>query len=255
MLQTKRNHITQTDNACLCHFFLSQATSAVAVVLAVVWEDIIIQTDLSFANPGVLVVTGCLACTLLLDLCVTCAYGGLDDSFDDGSAHVGTTTFCSSYLSSSCGAADLLSTVSVLLSFVKIIALASAPHEGDECELAKYFVLYPTSRFAFGPDGADWGGADGTSAGMAVQLLLSITASMKILKVLVKLRLPIVRALASCQRMLALANEQANVVPQRANIASSGQKRTPTMKKNGETERKLSNKMNMFLASTTYVCM
>ena len=218
--------------------------------MAVVWEDIVIQTDLSFANPGVLVVTGCLACTLLLDLCVTCAFGGLDDSFDDGSVHVATgTSSCSSYLKSSCGAADILATVSVLLSFVKIVALASAPQEGDKCELATYFVLYPTSRFGFGPNSAEW--ANGI-VGVIVQLLLSITTSMKILKVLVKLRLPIVRALASCQRMLVEANEQTKIESSKRDSSHSAHG-TSTMKKRGETARKLSNKMNMFLASTTYV--
>ena len=251
-----------------------------AVVAAALWEDISVQFDVPLSHPAMVVTTALLCTVMLFDFVIVCVSGGLSDGFDDGRtfepAKAGAASrrncrACKSYATSPCGVADSVSTVAVLVSLVHLVVLEGAEAAVEEmCSpelqaVTSSLVSTPLAMFGFGV--ADPHKAYAADA--AVQILSAMLSSAKVLKIFVKLRFPIVKALAVCQPQTkarprtaatSSSSSRANGINNNNNHnnnngtrqpAAAAATQSPQPAAASVTEKKLSNKMNMFLASTT----
>jgi hypothetical protein len=256
---------------------MQQGVSTVVVIIAILWEDVLVQFEVPFYHLAVVGVTGLLCLLVLLDFVVCCAHDDNDGAAPPAGSCPGTaiaTTpatprvgsgFLASYTCSPCGVADGISTGAILLCLVKFFVLAAAqpsPSAEGPCVSNSYdmtmsswfgVALQAALRFSSGSsssmvdnDGIGGGDDGGTAAIAVAQFVLSVAASVRVLKLLVKMRRPLLQALMLCRWL-----------PERAGGVSGTHHPPPPLSGGGGdangTEKKLSTTMSLQLATTTYV--
>ncbi len=189
------------------HIPAAQTLSLAVAVTAVLWHDAVDAADLPTTHAGVVGFTALLCGLTVADLLSAC----LQQRGRRSSAEEQRPWMSASYAASVCGLADSLSTLAVLAGHVQIFAVAVSSSSSSSASSSSCLVLSPdnvttdrwseswwlalSTQFAYASCSA---GATEGAGMMLVQLVLATMSSFKVVKILVKLWIPVVEGWFPC---------------------------------------------------------
>ena len=233
------------------------------MMISIVWKDVLIHTEIPIESVGVLAVTILLCAAVMFDMLLECALNSQPKSARASWA-------VSDNLWSPMGIADTISSIAIIADLCSILVSfghvqeTNGSQEFTQCSSASgsnmstSLFTSESSRFVYGT-AVDAG--DDSIAAVVVGIFLTMVASMKILKIVAKLRAPMVTTTFPCCCCDATRKCGLSVAPSSAvfpqdqplTTPAKGQRASPQGLRAPGMEQRLSNKLNQLLVSTTFV--
>jgi len=215
----------------------------VVVAVGVFWEPIILRAGVQYNNTAV-IASSCILCVcVVLDaiICAVASCFGMDRQTSTNDCRCSLPRIV-----------DLVTTCAIVMDLSKFFALAATANTVSnstnlmDCTTTprltwELLALSVQHRFGLG---TQLGGTGFSTTTVFTQLLFNVAASIKVIKILVKLQHSAVAAMIACK--MALYN-------QAKSVTRIGHDSTSSIRDFGRTEKKLSNKLFQMLATTTYV--